>query len=277
MTELSAADLAAIRDRAEAAPSGPWSADGAEIYGVGYDVDGRRVWLAESLDIDDQDRSARIAAFIAAARTDVPALLAHADALEERGSKLTRELDLRSRGQVSENARDLLAQHDWDELIFGGFICLACTPDDADDPDDNVSWPCKPLLDAGITLLHAEALIKLHRAEIELKAARERLAELSRPVSSPPKRPAQYGQMPSLGSVHAACTPDGCQTVADRVQLADDVPTRDAHLAGDHSLCQAQWCADATLPSAEAGIAPEDIDAELNGHEPTPFADGGAR
>lgn len=120
-------------------------------------------------------------------RRDVPALLAYVDELEEQGSKLTREADLRLRAETSDDARDLLAAHDWDELIFGGFICLTCTPDECDDPDDNVAWPCPPLRAAGVTLLHAEALIKLHRAEVDLKAARKRIAELeSRPVSAPP-------------------------------------------------------------------------------------------
>lgn len=118
---------------------------------------------------------------------EIPALLAYVDELEEQGSKLTREADLRLRAETSDDARDLLAAHDWDELIFGGFICLTCTPDECDDPDDNVAWPCPPLRAAGVTLLHAEALIKLHRAEVDLKAARKRIAELeSRPVSAPP-------------------------------------------------------------------------------------------
>lgn len=56
----------------------------------------------------------------------------------------------------------LLALHDWDELIFGGFICLHCTPDDADSPEENVYYPCPALRDAGMTEVIAEQVIKAH-------------------------------------------------------------------------------------------------------------------
>lgn len=69
----------------------------------------------------------------------------------------------------------LLALHEYDELIFGGFICTHCTPnwEDGDDPDDNVAWPCPSLRAIGVTDEEAIAIIKAHRAEIEAKAAQE--------------------------------------------------------------------------------------------------------
>lgn len=77
-----------------------------------------------------------------------------------------------------EQRDDLIKLHEYDELIFGGFICTHCTPDDCDDPDDNVYWPCQPLRDAGVTDHEAVALIKAHRADIEHKAAVRRVREL---------------------------------------------------------------------------------------------------
>ncbi|GAA2929347.1 hypothetical protein [Streptomyces enissocaesilis] len=65
----------------------------------------------------------------------------------------------------------LLKLHEWDELIFGGFYCTHCTPDDADDPDQNVYWPCPPLREAGVTNEEAVEIITVERAEI---AARHR-------------------------------------------------------------------------------------------------------
>jgi hypothetical protein len=57
----------------------------------------------------------------------------------------------------------LLGEHDWDELLFGGFFCMKCTPEDSDDPDETVMWPCPPLLVAGLTLEKAEDMIRLAR------------------------------------------------------------------------------------------------------------------
>jgi hypothetical protein len=66
----------------------------------------------------------------------------------------------------------LLEQHDWDALIFGGFLCLTCTPEEAynEDPDLTVSWPCPPLRAAGMTNQHAEAVVLAHSAAIEAQA-----------------------------------------------------------------------------------------------------------
>ncbi|MEU8040936.1 hypothetical protein [Streptosporangium sp. NPDC049078] len=68
---------------------------------------------------------------------------------------------------------ELISLHEREELIFGGFICLHCTPDDADDPDDNVYWPCPSLRAVGVTDEEAIALITAHRAAIEEKARRD--------------------------------------------------------------------------------------------------------
>lgn len=64
----------------------------------------------------------------------------------------------------------LLALHEYDELIFGGFICTHCTGNDDWDP---TAWPCPPLRAVGVTDEEAIAIIKAHRAEIEAKAAQE--------------------------------------------------------------------------------------------------------
>lgn len=64
----------------------------------------------------------------------------------------------------------LIEQHQYDELIFGGFICTHCTPDDCDDPDDNVYYPCPSLRAVGVTDDDAIGIIKAHRAEVEARA-----------------------------------------------------------------------------------------------------------
>lgn len=70
----------------------------------------------------------------------------------------------------------LIELHDWDELIFGGFYCMHCTPDDADDPDDNVYWPCPTLRAAGMTDEQAIGLINAQRARIAAEAAEKHAA-----------------------------------------------------------------------------------------------------
>jgi hypothetical protein len=67
----------------------------------------------------------------------------------------------------------LLALHEYDELIFGGYICTHCTPDDADDPDQNVYWPCPSLRAVGVIDDEGTAIILARRAEIARKAAQE--------------------------------------------------------------------------------------------------------
>lgn len=60
----------------------------------------------------------------------------------------------------------LLAIHVYDELIFGGFICTHCTPDDAVTEDDTIPFPCPPLRAAGMTNKMAEQVIKAHREQV---------------------------------------------------------------------------------------------------------------
>lgn len=100
---------------------------------------------------------------------------------------IVREHAITKRLEVAEAERDrlraqrdaLIKLHEYDELIFGGFICTHCTPDDCDDPDDNVYWPCPSLRAVDVTDEEAAALITARRAEIERKAAEQ--AEGSEP------------------------------------------------------------------------------------------------
>jgi len=71
----------------------------------------------------------------------------------------------------------LINLHDWDELIFGGFYCTHCTPDDTDDPDDNVMWPCPSLRAAGVTDEEAIKLIAARRAAVTEKSRRDAQGE----------------------------------------------------------------------------------------------------
>ena len=89
--ELSDGELAEIEARAAAATEGPWEADGSEIYDAAGD------WVGESLDLDAPDGGETNARFAAAARTDVPRLVAALRAArEERGQerwRATQELE----------------------------------------------------------------------------------------------------------------------------------------------------------------------------------------
>ncbi|MGW4919737.1 hypothetical protein ACWEPO_25980, partial [Streptomyces albidoflavus] len=79
-TPLSPEYLAEIAARDEAATAGPWCTDGAEIYqGDEYAWDA--FWVGETCRADEADGGTVDAAFIAAARTDVPALLAEVERL----------------------------------------------------------------------------------------------------------------------------------------------------------------------------------------------------
>ncbi|PJT46185.1 hypothetical protein CWI85_34560 [Streptomyces albidoflavus] len=79
-TALSPEYLAAITARAEAATAGPWCTDGAEIYqGDEYAWDA--FWVGETCRADEADGGTVDAAFVAHARTDVPALLAEVERL----------------------------------------------------------------------------------------------------------------------------------------------------------------------------------------------------
>jgi hypothetical protein len=45
----------------------------------------------------------------------------------------------------------MLQEHGFDELVFGGFICLLCSPENSDDPYADVMWPCSALRAVGLT------------------------------------------------------------------------------------------------------------------------------
>ena len=62
---------------------------------------------------------------------------------------------------ILEHRSALIKQHDWDILLFGGFFCTHCTPDDA---DEVTLWPCPPLLDAGVTVEEASEIVRADRA-----------------------------------------------------------------------------------------------------------------
>ncbi|AMM12302.1 hypothetical protein Salbus254_5874 [Streptomyces albidoflavus] len=79
-TALNPEYLAEIAARAEAATAGPWCTDGAEIY-QGDEYTWNAFWVGETCRADEADGGTADAAFIAAARTDVPALLAEVERL----------------------------------------------------------------------------------------------------------------------------------------------------------------------------------------------------
>jgi hypothetical protein len=68
----------------------------------------------------------------------------------------------------------LARRHEYDELLFGGFMCLTCSPKEGQEGygevETTVSWPCPPLLAAGMTGEQALDHIEARRAEIEAAA-----------------------------------------------------------------------------------------------------------
>lgn len=87
--------FAEIRARAEAATEGPWCTDDWEIYQGAEYMPGLSRWVGETcrghVDGFPQDRAD--AAFIAAARSDVPALLAEVDRLRAERHSTNEALD----------------------------------------------------------------------------------------------------------------------------------------------------------------------------------------
>lgn len=78
---LSVQQLAEIAARAEAATPGPWCTDDWEIYtGTEY-LPWASTWIGETCRPEDRKGARVDAAFIAAARTDVPVLLAEVERL----------------------------------------------------------------------------------------------------------------------------------------------------------------------------------------------------
>ncbi|MFW3473599.1 hypothetical protein ACN24M_20260 [Streptomyces microflavus] len=77
-----------IRTREQAATPGPWESDGAEIYGTLGGVLMIDLWVGEALVTGDLEQSYANAAFMAAARSAVPELLAEVDRLRARVAEL---------------------------------------------------------------------------------------------------------------------------------------------------------------------------------------------
>lgn len=71
---------------------------------------------------------------------------------------------------------ELIRMHQYDELVFGGYICVHCTPA-TEDADYNVGWPCPPLREAGVTDEEAEGLILARRAAIAAATAAARASQ----------------------------------------------------------------------------------------------------
>lgn len=109
---LSEQQLAEIRARAEAATPGPWCTDDWEIYtGTEY-LPWSSLWIGETCRADDCHGSRDDAAFIAAARTDVPALLAEVERLRAALGTATDEVAERDAeiGRWSARVAELEAQ-----------------------------------------------------------------------------------------------------------------------------------------------------------------------
>lgn len=111
--------LAEILARATAATPGRWKSDGAEIYGTLGDVLMIDLWVGETLDINDQEQSNANAAFVAAARTDVPELVAEVQRLRAQVAGL--------KGQAEKVAEFCAQRAEYITSI------LNCHPDNAHD------------------------------------------------------------------------------------------------------------------------------------------------
>jgi hypothetical protein len=116
--------LAEIEARANAATTGPWCTDGAEIYrGTEYEP-GISQWVGETCRPDESDGGRADATFAAAARTDVPTLLA----------------EIRRLCTVNAQARSLHQPIAGD----GGPYCQTCTQEEQQPPPIGwwVPFPC---------------------------------------------------------------------------------------------------------------------------------------
>lgn len=83
---MSEQQLTEIAGREAAATEGPWCTDECEVY-KGAEYYAGAVWIGETCRVDDGDSARADAAFIAAARTDVPVLLAEVELLQEHLNK----------------------------------------------------------------------------------------------------------------------------------------------------------------------------------------------
>ncbi|WP_098892234.1 hypothetical protein [Streptomyces sp. or3] len=95
-----------IRAREQAATPGPWQSDGAEIYGTLGGVLMVDLWVGETLDVENQERSNADASFMADARSAVPELLAEVERLRTRVVELERSA--------------VLAEEDYRRVVRGG-------------------------------------------------------------------------------------------------------------------------------------------------------------
>ncbi|MFR9794274.1 hypothetical protein ACL07V_37570 [Streptomyces sp. MB22_4] len=119
MTQL---DLDAIEARANAATPGPWTTDGWEIYqGDGNSAPDLMKWVGETCRADDYDGSQNDAAFIAHARTDVPAMAAEIRRLRARVTELERPAVERQRNEIRQSFTALSAQASQDGDHEGAF------------------------------------------------------------------------------------------------------------------------------------------------------------
>jgi hypothetical protein len=169
--------LEEIRARALAATPGPWLREWAFNTHFVVPLAAHDVAAGNVSRLKPRQRAD--AEFIAHARTDVSALLDEIDrlstALGACQASLRHHLDVCTDAAAKNNLplHELLLMHDWDELVFGGFICLSCTPDDAAIEEENVYWPCPPLRAAGLTDEAAKEIILRHRAMVEARARGE--------------------------------------------------------------------------------------------------------
>lgn len=105
---LSPERLAGIRARVEAASPGPWCTDESEIY-QGTEYIAGAEWIGDTCRTYG-DGGRADAQFIAAARTDVPDLLAEVARLQRRVAELERPEVERRRAEVVLSHQQLAAQ-----------------------------------------------------------------------------------------------------------------------------------------------------------------------
>ena len=108
-------DLDAIQARADAATPGPWCTDSWEIY-QGTEYVAGAEWIGETcrgrVDGLAQDRAD--AEFVAAARTDVPALLAEVRRLRASVAELERPAVEAKRNEIRQSFTEIAAQCEQD-------------------------------------------------------------------------------------------------------------------------------------------------------------------
>ena len=176
-----------ILDRANAATKGPWCTDAWEIYqGTEY-VPGISFWIGETCrGTADLEQDSADASFIAAARTDVPELVAEVVALRARVA------ELEAYEQLSPQQCPKGLHADW--LIDSEYAhaCPWCRIDE-------------------LSTAHSNAIKLINGLECDLSAARARVAELEAqlPAVQEPENPFRPCGCPKRFDRHAW----GCPTV----------------------------------------------------------------